>query len=42
MEEGFSMSLARGGLQEARDVAYKNIEMLHFEGMRFRSDIGKE
>lgn len=29
-------------LQEARDVAYKNIEMLHFEGMRFRSDIGKE
>lgn len=29
-------------LQEARNIAYKNIELLHFEGMRFRSDIGKE
>ncbi len=29
-------------LQEARDVAYRNIELIHFEGMRFRSDIGKE
>jgi phosphoribosylamine--glycine ligase len=29
-------------LQEARDVAYRNIELVHFEGMRFRGDIGKE
>ena len=29
-------------LQEARDIAYRNIELVHFEGMRFRKDIGKE
>jgi len=29
-------------LQEARDVAYRNIELVHFEGMRYRTDIGKE
>jgi len=29
-------------LREARDVAYRNIELIHFEGMRFRTDIGKE
>jgi phosphoribosylamine--glycine ligase len=29
-------------LQEARDVAYRGIELIHFEGMRFRKDIGKE
>jgi phosphoribosylamine--glycine ligase len=29
-------------LSDARDVAYRNIEKLHFEGMRYRTDIGKE
>lgn len=29
-------------LQEARDVAYSNIELITFEGMRFRTKIGKE
>jgi phosphoribosylamine--glycine ligase len=29
-------------LQEARDVAYKNIELVQFEGIRFRTDIGKK
>ncbi|MEW6418968.1 MAG: phosphoribosylamine--glycine ligase [Nitrospirota bacterium] len=29
-------------LQEARDVAYSNIEQIHFEGIRYRRDIGKE
>jgi phosphoribosylamine-glycine ligase len=30
------------GLQEARDVAYSSIEQIHFEGVRYRRDIGKE
>ncbi|TFG36520.1 MAG: hypothetical protein E4H45_00930 [Nitrospirales bacterium] len=25
-----------------RDVAYNNIEQIHFEGIRYRRDIGKE
>ncbi|MEW6586899.1 MAG: phosphoribosylamine--glycine ligase [Nitrospirota bacterium] len=29
-------------LEEARGVAYRNIEKIHFEGMRYRKDIGKE
>jgi phosphoribosylamine--glycine ligase len=29
-------------LQEARDIAYKGIENIHFEGIRYRRDIGKE
>jgi len=29
-------------LQEARDVAYRGIEQIHFEGIRYRGDIGKE
>jgi len=29
-------------LQEARAVAYKNIELIQFEGIRYRTDIGKE
>jgi len=29
-------------LQEARDIAYRGIEQIHFEGIRYRSDIGKE
>jgi len=29
-------------LQEARDSAYRGIEQVHFEGIRYRSDIGKE
>ncbi len=29
-------------LKDAVDVAYKNIEKVHFEGMRYRKDIGKE
>jgi len=29
-------------LQEARGRAYKSIEQIHFEGIRYRSDIGKE
>jgi phosphoribosylamine--glycine ligase len=29
-------------LQDARDIAYRNIELVQFEGMRFRTDIGKE
>ena len=29
-------------LQEARSVAYRNIEKIHFEGIRYRKDIGKE
>lgn len=29
-------------LQEARSVAYANIEKIHFEGIRYRKDIGKE
>lgn len=29
-------------LQEARDIAYRGIEQVHFEGIRYRSDIGKE
>lgn len=29
-------------LQEARDVAYSSIEQIHFEGIRYRGDIGKE
>lgn len=27
-------------LKESREVAYRNIEKIHFEGMRYRSDIG--
>jgi phosphoribosylamine-glycine ligase len=29
-------------LKEAREVAYSNIEQIHFEGIRYRMDIGKE
>ncbi|MEW6162367.1 MAG: phosphoribosylamine--glycine ligase [Nitrospirota bacterium] len=29
-------------LQEAREIVYKNVEQIHFEGIRFRRDIGKE
>lgn len=29
-------------LQDARSVAYRNIEKIHFEGIRYRKDIGKE
>ncbi|MDI6890640.1 MAG: phosphoribosylamine--glycine ligase [Thermodesulfovibrionales bacterium] len=29
-------------LQEARDRAYRGIEQIHFEGIRYRRDIGKE
>jgi phosphoribosylamine--glycine ligase len=29
-------------LQEARNIAYANIGQIHFEGIRFRGDIGKE
>ncbi|MEW6068434.1 MAG: phosphoribosylamine--glycine ligase [Nitrospirota bacterium] len=29
-------------LKEARDVAYRNIENIHFEGVRYRNDIGKD
>lgn len=29
-------------LQEARDIAYKGIEKVQFEGIRYRRDIGKE
>ncbi|NCO67871.1 MAG: phosphoribosylamine--glycine ligase [Nitrospirae bacterium CG_4_10_14_0_8_um_filter_41_23] len=29
-------------LQEARDVAYRSIEQIYFEGIRYRKDIGKE
>lgn len=29
-------------LQEARDIAYRGIEKIHFEGIRYRKDIGKE
>jgi len=29
-------------LQEARDIAYRNIEKIYFEGIRYRRDIGKE
>jgi phosphoribosylamine--glycine ligase len=28
-------------LEDARTVAYRNIEKIHFEGMRYRTDIGK-
>jgi phosphoribosylamine--glycine ligase len=29
-------------LRDARTVAYSNMEKIHFEGMRYRTDIGKE
>jgi phosphoribosylamine--glycine ligase len=29
-------------LDDARSVAYRNIENIHFEGIRYRKDIGKE
>ncbi len=29
-------------LEKARSVAYKNIEKIHFDGVRYRTDIGKE
>lgn len=29
-------------LEAAREVAYRNIEKIHFEGIRYRRDIGKE
>jgi phosphoribosylamine--glycine ligase len=29
-------------LADARNVAYRNIEKIHFEGIRYRGDIGKE
>ena len=29
-------------LEKARSVAYENIEKIHFEGVRYRTDIGKE
>ena len=29
-------------LRDARDAAYRNIEKIHFEGIRYRTDIGKE
>ncbi len=29
-------------LSAARDVAYRNIEKVHFEGIRYRTDIGRE
>jgi len=29
-------------LQEARSVVYRTIEKIHFEGIRYRRDIGKE
>ncbi len=29
-------------LQETRDIAYRSIEQIHFEGIRYRKDIGKE
>jgi len=29
-------------LEEAREVAYRGIEQIHFEGIRYRKDIGKE
>jgi len=29
-------------LQEARNITYASIEQIHFEGIRYRTDIGKE
>jgi phosphoribosylamine---glycine ligase len=29
-------------LRKAREIAYQNIEKIHFEGMRYRTDIGRE
>jgi len=29
-------------LQKARKIAYAGIEKIHFEGIRYRTDIGKE
>jgi phosphoribosylamine--glycine ligase len=29
-------------LKEARDIAYKGMEHISFEGLRYRTDIGKE
>jgi len=29
-------------LNEAREVAYKNIQKIHFEGIRYRNDIGRD
>jgi len=29
-------------LAEAREIAYREMEKVHFKGMRYRSDIGKE
>lgn len=29
-------------LKEARNIAYSNIEQIHFDGIRYRTDIGKE
>jgi phosphoribosylamine--glycine ligase len=29
-------------LSDAKDVAYRNIEQINFEGIRYRTDIGKE
>ena len=29
-------------LKDAKDVAYRNIEKIHFEGIRYRKDIGNE
>jgi phosphoribosylamine--glycine ligase len=29
-------------LKQAREIAYREIEKIHFEGVRYRSDIGKE
>jgi phosphoribosylamine--glycine ligase len=29
-------------LRKAGEIAYQNIEKIHFEGMRYRTDIGKE
>ncbi|MEW6570381.1 MAG: phosphoribosylamine--glycine ligase [Nitrospirota bacterium] len=31
-----------GTLQEARSIAYRNIEKVRFEGIRYRTDIGRE
>ena len=29
-------------IEEARDLAYQNVEKIHFEGMNFRHDIGMD
>jgi len=33
--------VARGGLEEAIDRAYRNVDRISFEGMHARRDIGR-